>query len=279
MTNGTNGKSLMAYARDLVDNKSIFSRVVNSSTFHSARSASKSEGSFASKGSALGLAVAKKAMQLIPIPVLGDLAAEVTGIVERKIRKKLHDRHLDKSTTSEETVKFKLKDLSVEEFDRYRWKLQDAVKELQKAQIKFKSSPDNYKDVCNPHLELALAVAQASRRHARLTKLCETMLATMLEAIDWSNEVNEGIKKAEADLIKAFQEQVNFDLESSALPFYDSSLRHGGCSSSYCYLKGVQKLNSNGTLRQLAISCTNELAELAQPELYYSLSQNPYKAS
>lgn len=273
-----NNDNLMEYARSLVDNKSVFTRVANSSTFHSVRSASKSSGSGASKGAAVALAVAKKAMQLIPIPVLGDLAAEVTGIVERKVRKGLHERNLKKATTSQDKVKFKLKDLSVEEFDRYRWKLQDAVKELQKAQMKFKATPDTAADVCNPHLELAVAVAQASRRHARLTELCETMLGTMLEAIDWANEVNVGIKKAEADLIKAFQEQVNQDLELSALPFYDPSFRHGGCSSSYCYFKGVQQLNNSGRLKQLAISCANELSELAKPDLYYSLKENPYKA-
>ncbi|HEY4295752.1 MAG TPA: hypothetical protein VGM85_04695 [Paraburkholderia sp.] len=273
-----NNENLMDYARSLVDNKSIFTRVTNSSTFHSVRSASKAPGSFASKGSAVGLAVAKKAMQLIPIPVLGDLAAEVTGIVERKVRKELHGRNLKNATNAGDKVKFKLKDLSVEEFDRFRWKLQDAVKELQKAQAKFKAAPDGTGDVCSSHLELALAVAQASRRHKRLTELCETMLGTMLEAIDWANDVNVGIKKAEADLVKSFQEQVNYDIEASALPFYDSSLRHGGCSTNYCYFKGVQKLNNSSALKQLAISCASELAELAKPEMYYSLSENPYKA-
>jgi hypothetical protein len=275
--NDATNNSLMEHARKLVDNKSLFTRVAHSSTFHSARSASKAPGSAASKGAAVGLAVAKKAMQLIPIPVLGDLAGEVSGIVDKKIRGKLHQRRLDAATTAEEKVKFKLKDLSVEEFDRFRWKLADSVKELQRAQVKFKAAPDDNSDVCSSHLELALAVAQASRRHHRLMELCETMLATMLEAIDWANDVNVGIKKAEADLVESYQGHVTYDLEMSALPFYDSSLRHGGCTSAFCYLKGVARTNNDGSLRRLVIKCTKELSELAQPDLYYSLSENPYK--
>jgi hypothetical protein len=48
--------------------------------------------------------------------------------------------------------------------------------------------------------------------------------------------------------------------------------------SRFCYFNGVQKLNNSGRLKQLAITCANELSELAKPDLYYSLKESPYKA-
>jgi hypothetical protein len=271
-------ENIMDYARSLMDNKSVWDRIGHSSSLHSLRSATKSPGSAVSKGAAVGLAVAKKAMQLIPIPVLGDLAGEVTGIVEKKVRKEMHDRNLKKATTSADKVKFKLKDLSVEEFDRYRWKLADAVKELQSAQQQYNGVTDPGHNVCKVHLDVAVAIAQASRRHRLLTELCETMLGTMLEAIDWANDVNADIKKAEADLLKAVSAQATYDADNSGKATYDGAYRHGGCGG-YCYSKGTATLNSSSAFKRIAIDCTRELAELAKPELYYSLSQNPYKAS
>lgn len=274
----TTENSLMKHARKLVDNKSIFTRVSHSSYFHSARSATKSKGSAVSKGASVVLAIGKKAMQLIPIPVLGDLASEISDIVDRKVRARRHSDRIDNATSGEELVKFKLKELSVEEFDRYRWKLADAVKELQLAQTKFKNSSDDSGDVCSTHLELAMAIAQASRRHKKLMDLCMTMVVTMEQAIHWATDVNVNIKKAESDLVELYQKQVEYDLAAPTRIENDSAGRHANCTSTYCYYKGVTSSNGEGKLRHLLIEATRELSDLAKPDLYYSLKESPYKA-
>jgi hypothetical protein len=203
-------EDIWAYAKGRVDNKGVLQRIGHSSKLHKFRSATKSKGSFASKAAGIGGVLVRYGLKKIPVPVLSDLIAQVAQTAEQEIRSKLHNDQLKAASLSDE-VKFKLKELSVADMDRYRWKLKDAIDEFNKAVDQFpqreaKKKADGAQ--CDAYLELVMAAQQAFRRLDILTAKCLALKETMELTAQWAAQCQNGPagmdvqKKNIDDLIK-----------------------------------------------------------------------------
>ena len=174
-------------AQAAVDNKSFFSKVAHMGALHKYRSAVSSSGSFKSKAAALMGTAAKSLFSLIPLPAVGSILSAAQGVIESKVRVKLHQSHNPKMAAEHrkmmsdvESVKFALKEINIEVLDRYRWKLEDSVKEMvaesQKYDTKYAKADKDSKP-CNAQYELAYAIAQAERRLNKFEREVSGLLA------------------------------------------------------------------------------------------------------
>ena len=192
-------EDIFAYAKKCVDNKTVVARIGHSAKLHSVRSAVSSKGSAASKLSSLGGAAIRATLQAIPLPAVGSLLASVEEAVEKAVKGWLHHRSLSKAQTTEEKIKFKLKELDVEELDRYRWKVQESITDFNKAMQGFGANLAKKREAgatCDAFFEVALAAEQASRRTEKLKGACLALHAAMLLTMNWVEECENGASPA-----------------------------------------------------------------------------------
>lgn len=204
-------EDIWKYAEGRVSNKGVLKRIAHSPKLHKFRSATKSKGSFGSKAAGLGGMLVRYGAKKIPVPVLSDLIAQVAQTAEQKIRSELHNDHLKAADLTNE-VKFKLKELSVADMDRYRWKLKDAIDELNKTidsfpQREAKKKADSAQ--CNAYLELVMAAQQAHRRLNILTAKCLALKETMELTAKWAAECQNG-----PDGLDALRQKIDGDIKA-----------------------------------------------------------------
>ncbi len=171
-----------------VDDKGFAARVAHSSSLHMFRSALSSPGSAGSKVLKIGMSFGKASLKLIPIPILGDLTAAAVAKAEGWARGAHHKNRLNQATTKVDRVKFELKELSVENLDRYRWKVSEAVTEANAKVTAFNSGYCT----CEEIFELVKTVAQAERRIRILKKEMGDILAVCSVTLDWLAECEAG---------------------------------------------------------------------------------------
>jgi hypothetical protein len=183
-----NTDDLFAYAKDCVDNKGVFARIGHSGKLHAVRSAVSSKGSFVSKAGALVGVGFRATAACIPLPVVGSLVGAVERAFEKFVKEKVHGKRLANSSDLKNKVKFELKDLSVEELDRFRWKVSSAMEDLNKAIREF---PDRLRTKtaegarCDAYLDLAIAAQQAVRRLSILRAALEKLNVVLRLTKDW----------------------------------------------------------------------------------------------
>ena len=257
-------EDIFAYAAKCVDNKSVLARLGHSAKLHGVRSALSSKGSAASKfGSLVGAGV-RATLNAIPIPVVGSLIGSLEQKVEKVIKGQLHSRNLGKSTTTTEKVKFTLKELSVEELDRFRWKVSEAITEFNKlvpghAASLAKKRADHA--TCDAFLDLALAAEQVNRRIRKLKEACLGILGAIKITSEWIEECENGpgagpvtmsggtrsgppttgVNKAIADLKTLLAANINAELDAAnrlttdALKEEYVANSHGKCDRWCCF--------------------------------------------
>jgi hypothetical protein len=190
----SNNQDIFAYAAACVSNKGVITRIGHSSTLHSVRSAFSGGGSFASKfGSLVGAGI-RATFACIPIPVVGSLLGSAEAAVEKAIKSCLHSRSR-KTAVGADVVKFELKELSLEQMDRYRWKVQTSVQELNKVLTEFNTRyalKSRELAPCDAFLDAALAAEQATRRVRKLREVCLGVFAIMKLTTDWLDECENG---------------------------------------------------------------------------------------
>ena len=194
-------EDIYVYAQKCVDNKSVLQRIGHSAKLHSVRSAVSSKGSAVSKLSSLGGVAIRATLQAIPLPAVGSLIASIEEVVEKAIKGALHHRSIDKAQTTEEKIKFQLKELNVEELDRFRWKVQESIKDLNKPMQDFDANFVKKRDAaapCDAFLEVALAAEQATRRIKKLKDACLGIHAAMLLTMNWLEDCENGSHTAAA---------------------------------------------------------------------------------
>ncbi len=208
---------IFEFARARMNNKSVAMRVRNSPKLHAWRSAMKTKGSFASKGAGVLTTGLRLGLSQIPIPgIITDLLAVAQQAIEQRIRSHLHT-HRSGPQTREQHVKFALKELSVEELDRYRWKLKDAYDTLN---VKIAASDALYLQKltehkpCHAWLEVAEAFAQVERRYEILNDACTGLIATLAETKKWAKGIGGTLKKSKKDIAKKFGEVVDSELDT-----------------------------------------------------------------
>jgi hypothetical protein len=255
-----NNGNIFTYARSKVDNKGLLTKIKHSSHVHGVRSAVGGTGSATSKGLAVLAKAGRSALKLIPIPVVGDLLVLASSQLEEKIRSKRLEKNRSSSTTLEDEVKFTVKQLSIEELDRYRWKLKDAMVEVNNAANKFNSnlnSTSQDSKPCDTSLEMAIAIAQAERRHHILFEQCSKLINTLQLATQWCDQAKIEIDRIKSDFnenhfqnnLKDAITAMNYDFGVSVgQKTYMSGLamltdNHKNCGD-YCYLESDKKEGS-----------------------------------
>ena len=246
-------KDIWVFAKAKVDNKGVLARIGHSSRLHGIRSAFNSKGSMGSKVlKGLGSA-GRAAFNLIPIPVIGALLSQVEQAVEGKIRSWSHSRHNPglsedrrKMLSDVIDVKFALKELSVENLDRYRFKVEHSVKEMTSVGTNFSSKQtvaDDALKPCDPQLELALKVAQAERRLEIFEREIGGLLVVMEASKIWAEKARQSIASYKNDVSVHFgkiaQTELDF-INAAATPELKTAAmeqiknRHASCGD-FCF--------------------------------------------
>jgi len=278
--------NIWKYAAEKVDNKGVLARIGHSSRFHSVRSAVNSKGSFGSKLlKGLG-AVGRASFSLIPIPIIGGLLSSAEQAVESKIRSWSHDRH--QKTGEPINVKFALKEASVENLDRYRFKVEHSMQEMKDAGTKFglidPTSPTD--SLCNPSLEMAMKVAQAERR-LRIFQTEILKLKTIMEAsYTWSETVStslDGYKKQVTDHFLGIATSEAAAL-TAGLPAEQAAavaalkLKHANCSG-FCPYKENIAGGAWADFRAGAAAVVRELQAPFSPDNFLSANKASFESA
>ena len=190
--------NIWTFADKKVANKGVWARMGHSARMHSTRSAINSKGSLGSKAlSGLG-AITRATFSMIPLPIIGSLLTSAHSAVEKSIKTYVHKKNTTDARTvggvqvmdSDATnVKFQLKDISVENLDRYRYKVTDSLNEAQAANIAYpaaaiKALAEHKR--CHADLELALKLAQAERRILKFEMEVAGLLAILNASMEWA---------------------------------------------------------------------------------------------
>lgn len=281
--------SIWDYAAQRVSNKSVATRIKHSPKLHAFRSALSSKGSAMSKGAAVGTMLLRLGISAIPIPSIATSLINVAQqAVEKKLRSHLHQKSLTLATSDEEKVKFTLKELSVEDLDRYRWKLKEAMEQLnQKVRTidAVYGAKQGEGKPCDAWLELAEALAQAERRYTILSLSAGGLKTAMDEALNWANK--------QAQVINTFKDSVGLKFKDAieteeaqasgaekkkpggAEEFLNG--RHAHCSH-YCHWNEVAATENaqwTAVKNKLAI-VAKTVADPIGVEMFLATSSDPY---
>jgi hypothetical protein len=287
-------ENIFAYAAKRVANKNAWSRIAHSSTLHSMRSATKSSGSFGSKLVSFAGASVRATANAIPIPVVGGLVAAIEGKVEAYIKSRGHAGNLQKATTTEDKVKFTLKEINVEDMDRLRWKVADAIKELNEAMrdlsVEIVKKRQELRP-CDAYYEAACAWAQARRRLKKLTDAAAALIAAMALTAKWINEVETGkatipalslelsseitggLARTEIDLRNFYKKYVKeerfhyFNLATQQMRDAYVGLEHANCGD-FCVYRKEGKVDTLAAIRDDFAAVIRVLAEPFNPDSF-----------
>lgn len=282
--------SIWDYADQRVNNKSVAARIKHSPKLHALRSALSSKGSAMSKGAAVGTMLLRLGISAIPIPSIATSLINVAQqAVEKKLRSHLHQKKLvGGPVTEEENVKFKLKELSVDDLDRYRWKLREAMEQLNQKAMMIDANygtKQGERKPCDAWLDLAEAIAQAERRYNILSLSAGGLKTAMDEAINWSNKQAEVINTFKNSVGSKFKDAIESEeAEASraertkpggAEEFLNG--RHANCSS-YCHWNEVAATeNAQWTaIKSKLALITKTIADPVGVEMFLATNADPY---
>lgn len=260
------------YATAKVNNKGVFSRIAHSSRFHGFRSAVNSKGSFGSKALGALTAVGRASLGLIPIPVIGSLIATAQSAIEGKVRSHLHQKHTDGKTASADPdfVKFSLKEASVENLDRYRFKVEHAVAECNKALMAWgtiKAAAEDSGERCKAKVELAMAIEQANRRMDIFDKSLLELETLMRVSRDWSLQLRAslatGTQSAKDEFTALYQAEQDIlnragTTEAKAAATTAMLGYHSNCGD-FCVARGASINTTWDSIRSNLATATREI--------------------
>lgn len=273
-------EDILDYARKRVDNKAVMQRIGHSAKLHKYRSAFvKKGGSLGSKAAGIGGLVVRTALKQISIPVVGGFLAQIEQTVEDAIRSEYHKFRRDTAPDARTEAKFELKELSVSEMDRYRWKVEESLKSLNQAAGNF---PTNFQKKqaegkqCDAYLEFAMAYAQAERRVKKLEKSCAGLEAAVQITHAWLNEVKngkdgtgrtEGLGYMESQFKKLVKDDIDEEVQKANTVSgtngvnagADGILDHHGNCDEWCCFRDAGKPDDLATLRKRAAQVTRFL--------------------
>lgn len=176
-------------AEEEVKNKSVGSQIAHSGIFHSVRSAfSNKSTSGVSKGLGVALGVGKLFLSLIPVPVVGSVVGAVADAIDGKARSVHHDWRKEQAKTNNDKggeAKFAIKELTVENLDRYRWKVHHSIEELNSAITAYNASDQS----CDDLYAYALLYEQAQRRKQLLRDELDTFTQVLKTVNEWIDEM------------------------------------------------------------------------------------------
>lgn len=289
-----------------VDNKSILMRIAHSPRLHATRSAfnfkqplgslgskepldsKRSFGSLGSKALTVAGIVGRVGLKLIPIPVFGSLLSSVEADVEGRIRTHYHQKKGPE--TQADNVKFSLKEISVANLDRFRFKVTDSVDQMKRIGDaypgKYTIAQKNYSP-CDADLELALAIAQAERRLEKFETEVAGLMVILTASTEWAIAVRNSVTDYKNNTSKEFAKNAQAELNMTttfAEKVYtvhtvdDTALSgHVKCGK-FCMHHKINKINSSKDSRRAYLAAL--VRALQQPfsaESILELNANSFK--
>lgn len=203
-------RDIWKYTQELVDNKSVLSRIGHSATLHSARSAISSPGSFGSKAANLMLTAGKGLLKAIPVPGVPALIEVIADKANEAARKYLHGQNLEAAKAAGDEVnriKFEIKELTVDEMDRYRWKVTEAMQELNRNISEMGTLPPGA-PCCDKYLEIVTACQQAQRRIDKLRVKVGTIRGLMDSIDTWLGDCQSKLTAGKGNITTALADYV-----------------------------------------------------------------------
>lgn len=130
-----NAKDLEDIAKSIVANPTIFKQVRRSGSLSPFRRSVQSKGAALSAAATVGRKGVSTAISFIPLPVLPDLLGKAWDKVGDYLKKRQVQSHIDAPMNLADKVKFSLKTIGdgVADWDNYRWKIEHASEQLEKA--------------------------------------------------------------------------------------------------------------------------------------------------
>lgn len=283
-------EDIFVFARKRMDNKGFGARIKNSAKLHSLRSAMSGKGSALSKAATVAGMITRSAFKLIPVPMVGDLLGAAQKTLEGKARGFHRSRRKGQAAAAndlENKVKFALKELTVEDLDRFRWKLKESIEALNKKAGAFdnllKEKLENNMP-CHAYLEMAEAVAQAERRFDRLDELCHTMITVLTECRTWcgtQNALITGFKNQYTDyfaeaVAKESRQIDNLEAATPGQGMMHGHIRHMNCEH-YCYFNSLAESDNWAQTRQGLAAFVREVSAPFEAESFLTLDGKIYK--
>lgn len=211
-------------------NPSIWTRVKHSSAGTSLRRSVKR-----STGAKAVFKVGGFLLKQVPVPVIKDMLAVVSDAVHQKLRSMTKERKLKGATTNEKKAKWSWKDMDVQDVDRFRWKVTDAMRDFEKERHAFVQNVDKHAEsgkICDAFVKVSTAFFYAHKRHDKLKKKIEALRAVCDVTDAWLSEVRTNLddwaRNSKDDLTKVFT-----DAQEGG---------HAECEKTVCVLGEKEKL-------------------------------------
>ncbi|QYY33247.1 MULTISPECIES: hypothetical protein [Cupriavidus] len=286
-------RDIWVYAAEKVSNKGVMARIGHSARFHGLRSAINSKGSFASKALGGLTAIGRASLSLIPIPVIGGLISQAETAIEGKLRSYMHTRKLNRGgpITVEEHVKFSLKEASVADMDRYRFKVSHSVDEMKAAGDAWNATgrvgTENGTARCAGKLDLALKVAQAERRLDIFDTKVAELQALLSACSTWSQQCRSSVTDYKNQVREHFLESARAEdylANSAATPAAKTQVaaiimsHHKDCGD-FCVHHDNKTNTTWDRVRSVGADVVRELQAPFSAESFLSLNRASFESA
>ncbi|WP_229013434.1 hypothetical protein [Paraburkholderia gardini] len=194
--------------------------------------------------------------------------------VEAKTRTWLHERHLKCDPNgvpkNPEYVKFALKEVSVADMDRYRFKVEHAISELNAALSSWPSMQDKAEKLggrCTAKVDVALKIAQAERRLDIFDGKVLELQCLMKACTKWSEELRDSVNTTKSDTTKSF---LKLEQDQGW-----NATGHENCGD-YCLYDGGSVSTTWDKFKKDAASVIKQLQDPIDPESLLSLNKTSF---
>jgi hypothetical protein len=143
------------------------------------------------------------AINFIPIPIVKDVVAIAfdTGVKAARRKYVKYRRRTTGQISSAGAVKWGWKDIDLSAFDRYRWKISHAHKELVDAVKYLPEKVDNSASVCNDVVRACVKYYYLLNRMERFREQLEVVQTLITETNKWMDEVELAVERQDFETI------------------------------------------------------------------------------
>jgi hypothetical protein len=221
-------RDLKDIARSVATHPTYGTKILHSRALHSARSAVTTKGSAGSKALGVLQAGVGLALKHIPVPVLGSLCALVWDKAADYFRTKSHEANLATAVSKEDKVKFELKEIGgqVAHWDRYRWKVWNAINEYNTMIDSVKKGMET--QPCDTWVQVWSKYYYLTSRVKKLQASADAVTAVCDEVKEWLNAVEKSCSAAQKDIEALYEDDVKHLKTMQA---------HDSCSDTMCMFK------------------------------------------
>jgi hypothetical protein len=172
------------------------------------------------------------AINFIPIPIVKDVVAVAfdTGVKAARRKYVKYRRRTTGQLSSAGAVKWGWKDIDLSAFDRYRWKISHAHKELVDAVKYLQEHIDDTASVCNDVVRACVKGHYLLNRMERFREEIEVVQTLINETNKWMSEVELAVERQDFETI--IDKYVDFAEEEDEIIGYENI--HSHCDPGLC---------------------------------------------